>query len=90
MGSQNAANIVKPDKMSLQLPGPSAAVSIGARVYPKSVHACIIFNAMLVSHGPLKNFSRGEEKGTMGLLMFAESASLRTLHMSSRISEVVQ
>jgi hypothetical protein len=80
---------VKPDKRSPQLPRPSTAVSIGARVYPKSVHACIVFNAMLVSHGPLKNFLHEEEKGTMGLLMFAESASLRTLHMSSKHSEVV-
>jgi hypothetical protein len=55
--------------MSPQLLGPSAAVSIGARVCPMSVHACIVFNAMLVSHGPLKNFPHGEEKGTMGLLI---------------------
>jgi hypothetical protein len=50
-----------------QLPGPSVAVSTGARVCPMSVHACIVFDAMLVSHGPLKNFPHGEEKGTMGL-----------------------
>jgi hypothetical protein len=60
---------VKPDEMSSQLPGPSVAVSIGARMYPMSVHACIQSNAMLVSHGPLKNFPHGEEKGTMGLLI---------------------
>jgi hypothetical protein len=46
--------------MSPQLPGPSVAVSIGARVYPMSVPACIEFNAMLVSHGPLKNVPHGE------------------------------
>jgi hypothetical protein len=55
--------------MSLQLPGTSVAVSTGARVCPMSVHASIVFKAMLVSHGPSKNFPHGEEKGTMGLLI---------------------
>jgi hypothetical protein len=64
MCSWNAANIVEPDEMSPQLPGPSIAVSTGARVCPMSVHACEVIE-MLVCHGPLKNFSHGEEKGTM-------------------------
>jgi hypothetical protein len=54
--------------MSPQLLGPSVAVSMGARVGPMSVHACRVF-AMLVSHGPLKNFPPKEEKGPMGLLI---------------------
>jgi hypothetical protein len=62
-------DIVEPDEMLLQLPESSVAVSTGARVCPMSVEACIVFNAMLVSHGPLKNFPHGEEKGTMGLLI---------------------
>jgi hypothetical protein len=32
---------MKPDEMLPQLPGPSVAVSTGARVNPMSVHACI-------------------------------------------------
>jgi hypothetical protein len=55
--------------MSPQLPGPSVAVSTGARVGPMSVHACRVF-AVLVSHGPFKKFPHGEEKGPMGLLIF--------------------
>jgi hypothetical protein len=34
-----------------------------------SVHVCIVFNAMLVSHGPLNNVSHGEKKGSMGFLI---------------------
>jgi hypothetical protein len=56
------------------------------------VHACREFNAMLVSHGPLKNFPRGEEKGTMGLLIIlvCRECILEDLHVSSRQLEVVQ
>jgi hypothetical protein len=62
----NAANKVEPDEMSPQLPGPSIAVSTGARVGPMSVHACRVF-AMIVSHGPLEKFPPGEELGPMAL-----------------------
>jgi hypothetical protein len=44
----------------------------GTQVCPKSVHARIVFGAMLVSHGPLKTFPHGEEKGTMGLLIIRD------------------
>jgi hypothetical protein len=36
--------------------------NVSARLY-------LVINAMLVSHGQLKNFPHGEEKGTMGLLI---------------------